>query len=102
MAGSEVPMTALAAFGAAWLCGLALFAALFVLTRRLGLAWRKTGLWVWGLEAEDIKRVFGLIYGSQSRLEAAGVVGLVWGVRALWLGMVACVAVFGMILTGTA
>lgn len=96
---NEVPPLALVVFGAAWVAGLAMFGCLFILTRRLGIVWECNG-GSWTLEPGGFSRVFKLIYGGQSQLEADGVSGLVWGIRALWLAMLAGIGAFMFILSG--
>lgn len=101
MEASQIPLLAWAAFGGAFVSGLALFVCVYFMTRRLGMTWEGRGP-NWMLESGDAKRVFTLIYAGPGRLTAEGVADLVWAIRILWLVMLAGVVTFAVLLSGAA
>lgn len=86
------------AIGAALIAGLALFACIFVTTRRLGMGWRRQ-LGAVHLEMNDAISLMKLLIGVETVADQR-VQRLVWAVRGLWVAMVVSVVVFMVMLAG--
>jgi hypothetical protein len=99
MDATQVPALAYVAFGLAFGCGLALFACLFVLTRRLGMEWRGS-MGGYSLDSADGARVGKILFGVEKAPEVSRVAGLLVAVRVLWLAMVLLIIAFAAMLAG--
>ncbi|MDQ3126361.1 MAG: hypothetical protein M3Q74_12260 [Pseudomonadota bacterium] len=99
METAQVPALAYVVFGLAFACGLALFACLFVITRRLGMEWRGT-MGSYSLNSGDNLRVGKLLFGVEKAPDTSRVGGLLVAVRVLWLAMVLLIIAFAAMLAG--
>ena len=95
-----LPPIAFVVFGLAFASGLAMFACVFVLARRLGIGFvRSFGQYTF--EPGGFERIGRLVFGREAAPdEAAG--RLVWGIRAGWAGMLLLIVLFAYMLGGFA
>lgn len=97
MEATAVPALAYIIFGLAFGCGLAMFGSLYLLTRRLGMAWTVSGLSA-RLDTREVPRLFKLLWGFE-RVEPK-LRGLLWAVRGFWVAMTLLVLTFAAMVAG--
>ena len=98
MEANSVPVLAYVAFGVAWIAGLSLFGCLYLITRRLGMNWKRQFLST-QLDNAAATRLFKLLWGFET-VQDGKVRQLVWAVRAAWAVMLVGVLMFVLLLTG--
>lgn len=101
MEDTSIPPLAWVAFGGAWIAGLSLFGSLFLITRRLGISWKRH-FGGSSLDAADSMRLGKLLLGRETPPEGADVGTLLWVVRGCWLAMTLLIIVFALLLAGVA
>jgi hypothetical protein len=97
MEATALPVLAFVVFGLAFVCGLAMFGCLYVLTRRLGMAWSVNG-WSAEPDTREAPRLFKLLWGFE-RVEPK-LRGLLWAVRGFWVAMTLLVLTFAAMVAG--
>jgi hypothetical protein len=97
MDATTIPPLAFVVFGLAFASGLGMFGCLFVLTRKLGMAWTVTGLSS-RLEGRDAARLFKLLWGFET--VEPQLRGLLWAVRGFWAAMTLLVLTFAAVVAG--
>ena len=84
---SQIPPLVWVTFAIAWLAGLSLIICLSLIAGRTAEGTRRDKFSL-RMSSEELSRVGKLIYAGKSKLDEAGVSGLVWAARGLWLTMV--------------